>query len=42
MRKGLGLAPGRPCIPFAAVLRARVAGGVRVETAIAVIHSLAR
>ena len=42
MRKGLGLAPGRPYMPFAAVLHARVARGVPVETSIAVIHPLAR
>jgi hypothetical protein len=42
MRKGLGIASGRPYTPFAAVLHARVARGVPVETAIAVIHSLAR
>jgi hypothetical protein len=42
MRKGLGIPPGRSYKPFAAVLHARVARGVPVETAIAVIHSLAR
>jgi hypothetical protein len=42
MRKGLGLAPGRAYGPFAAVLHARVARGVPVETSVVVIHSLAR
>ena len=41
-RKGLGLAPGRPYPPFAAVLHARVARGVPVETAITVIRALTR
>ena len=41
-RKALGLAPGRPYPPFAAVLHARVTRGVPVETAIAVIRTLAR
>jgi len=41
-RKALGLAPGRPYPPFAAVLHARVARGVPVETAITVIRALAR
>jgi len=41
-RKALGLAPGRPYPSFAAVLHARVARGVPVETAITVIRALAR
>jgi hypothetical protein len=42
VRKGLGISAGRPFPPFAAVLHARVARGVPVETKIAVIHSLAK
>jgi len=41
-RKALGIPPGRPYPPFAAVLHARVARGVPVETAITVIRALAK
>ena len=42
IRKALGGVSARPYTPFAAVLHARVARGVPVETAIVAIHSLTR